>query len=120
MSWRLRSRFSRSALSRLLVLKVLMALTALISSSSSARLQYGLPPKVPSPLKTVLAWLVRLGALLPQHGATGPPNASGSSAASDGVADFAAAAPVPARRFRETHQERKQAHRALLSSARRS
>jgi len=37
-----------------------------------------------------------------------------------GVVDFAGAAPVPARRFRETHQERKQAHRALLSSARRS
>jgi hypothetical protein len=31
--------------------------------------------------------------------------------------DFAGAAPVPAHRFRETHQERMQAHRALLSSA---
>ena len=34
-------------------------------------------------------------------------------AANAGVADFAEDAPVPARRFRETHQERKQAHRAL-------
>ena len=43
-----------------------------------------------------------------------------ASAANVGVADFAGAAVVPAHRFRETHQERTQVHRALLSSARRS